>query len=362
MRLRIAVVAAAALAASVVSAPAQTSDFYKGRQISIVVNYTTGGPTDTEARLLSRHLARHIPGEPNIVVRNMAGAGGMIAVNWLGQVAPPDGLTLGYFTALGGASAEGTDSLKIDPTSIPFIAGVKSLQVYYARSDLGGGLKTAEDLMTKNGFWVGGLTPDSPKDLQLRAAMDLLGRSYRYITGYAGAAEVRLALEQNEVQATAESLPTYRVSIEPALIKTGKAIPLWYDTSAENVEAGDPDAVGIDALPFPRYYRKVKGAPPDNDLWRMNALLTELSTTLLRTIHVPPNTSPALIAILRKAVDETQNDPAYRADALTTIKYAPRFSTGADADRIYRQSVQVDAHMRSFIQSYIAKGVAMVGK
>ena len=85
---------ATSLALALSCAPAcadERADFYKGKTISFVLNYTVGGPTDTEARLLARHLHKYIPGSPTIVVKNMGGAGGAIGINWLGQVAPGDG-------------------------------------------------------------------------------------------------------------------------------------------------------------------------------------------------------------------------------------------------------------------------------
>jgi len=75
------------------------SAVYKGKTLNIVVNYAVGGPTDIEARLVGRHLAKHIPGQPVIVVNNMAGAGGIVGHNYLGEVAKADGLTMGYFTS-----------------------------------------------------------------------------------------------------------------------------------------------------------------------------------------------------------------------------------------------------------------------
>ena len=78
---------------------AAEAPFYKGKTLNIVVNYSVGGPTDIEARLVGRHLAKHIPGQPVIVVNNMAGAGGIVGHNYLGEVAKADGLTMGYFTS-----------------------------------------------------------------------------------------------------------------------------------------------------------------------------------------------------------------------------------------------------------------------
>ena len=356
---------AALIPCLMVSGPARAADpaeLYRGKTISLVVNFTSGGPTDTEARIMARHLGRHIPGEPTIVVRNMGGAGGLIGANWLGQVAPRDGLTIGYLTAVAVAAAQGSPARKIDPTSLPFIAGVEAVSVYYGRTDTGGGLQKPEDLLGKNDFWVGGLTPDSSKDINLRAEMELLGISHKYISGYPGAAEVRMALEKNEVQVTSESLPTFRMSIDPALVKTGKAVPLWYDTSAKFWDKGHPDAIATGALPFAAFYRKVKGEPPRSDLWRMNALVAEFATSLLRTIHLPPNPPPESIELMRQAVAAMARDPEYRADAQQILKYVPGFSLGPEAEKIYLSSANIEPDMRALIRSYVDKGYAMTGK
>ena len=338
----------------------QTSDFYRGKTISLVVNYTSGGPTDTEARLLARHLPKHIPGAPTIIVRNMGGAGGMIGVNWLGQVAAADGLTVGYMTGVVGASAHETPALKVDATKFPFVSGVEGITVYYARTDLG--VSRPADLMTKKNFWMGGLTPDNDKDLRLRASLDLLGIPYRYISGYPGAAEARLALERNEIQFTAESMPTWRVSIEPSLVKSGQVVATWYDTQAAASGVPHPDAGGIDALPFESFYRRVKGEPPDSDLWRMQILLKEIGATFQRTINFPPGAPQEAVDVWRKAIVAVEKDAEYRADAEKTIKYVPRFLTGPRIEKIFFESMRVDPKLKAFIHDYIDKGKAMVGK
>jgi len=352
-----------ALVALVPSARAQTGDFYKGKQISLVINYTAGGPTDTEARLLARHLPKHISGAPSIVVRNMGGAGGMIGVNWLGQVAPNDGMTLGYMTGVVGASAHSIPELQVDSSKFSFIAGVEGISVYYIRSDVGGGMKQPDDIMRQSNFWIGGLTPDSDKDLRLRAELDLLGLKYRYLSGYAGAAEARLALERGEIQMTVESMPTYRLSIEPSLVKTGIAIPVWYDTTKAQSGAPHPDAAGISALPFQSFYRKVKGAPhEDDELWKSLILLNEIGANFQRTIHFPPGAPQLAIDIMRKAFDELVEDEDYKRDAVATIKFVPRFSRGPEVERSFRLLLRPDPQIKAFLRDYIEEGKAMVGK
>ncbi len=77
---------------------AADTPFYRGKTLTVLINFAAGGPTDIEGRLVARYLGRHLPGQPAIVVQNMAGAGGVTGTNYLGEVAKPDGLTLGYFT------------------------------------------------------------------------------------------------------------------------------------------------------------------------------------------------------------------------------------------------------------------------
>lgn len=359
----ISLLAIGALARASAAMAGDPSDFYKGKQLSLVVNYTAGGPTDTEARLLARHLPKHIPGAPQIIVRNMGGAGGMIGVNWLGQIAPADGLTFGYMTGLAGASAHDTPSLKVDATKLPFISGVEGISVYYIRSDVGGGVAGPADIMTKSGFWVGGLTPDNDKDLRIRCELDLLGLKYRYISGYTGAAEARLALEQNEIQFTAESMPTYRMTIEPALVKTGKVVTTWYDTTDEASGAPHPDAEGIAALPFQSFYRVMKGDPPrDSLLWRACILLNEIGAVFQRTINLPPGSPPEALTLLRQAIEGLVGDEDYRRDALNTIKFVPRFPMGPKIERVFRDTLTPDPNIKAFILDYIEQGKAMVGK
>ena len=86
--------AAMVLAGFVGTAQAQ---FYQGKRLNVLVNYGAGGSTDVLARLFSKHLEKHIPGNPEVIVSNMPGAGGIVGTNHLGEVAKPDGMTLAFF-------------------------------------------------------------------------------------------------------------------------------------------------------------------------------------------------------------------------------------------------------------------------
>lgn len=343
--------------------PVAAADFYQGKTLAVLVNFTAGGPTDVEARLVARHLNRHIPGNPSIVVRNMGGAGGAIGTNWLGEIAAPDGLNLGYLTGAASKAAIGDTSMRIDVTKLAFIAGGPGVSVAYIRTDVPPGLKVPADIMKAKDFWAGGLSADSDKDIRERMQLDLLGLSYKYITGYPGSAEARLALQRNELQMYPESMPTYRATIEEGLVKTGEAIPLWYDPLDDGEKfTASPDADGIPAKTFTDFLIEQKGALPKSELFDAFRLINSVGTVFLRIIAMPPGTPKEAVAIIKAAFEAMVKDPAYRDDALRTMKFVPNFVVDARTEALFRQKLSPDPKLRAFVQSFVETGKAMNGK
>ena len=128
--------------------------FYEGKTLTVLINYAAGGPTDVEGRLLARHLGRHVPGQPNVIVQNMSGAGGVIGTNYLGQVAKSDGLMMGYFTGALFHQMVKNPALRTDLAKYAFISGIQGVSVSYIRSDVAPGIKKPADHITVNSiFW-----------------------------------------------------------------------------------------------------------------------------------------------------------------------------------------------------------------
>jgi tripartite-type tricarboxylate transporter receptor subunit TctC len=355
--------AAFAIVALATAGSARAADFYAGKTLGILVNFTPGGPTDLEARLLSRHIAKHIAGNPQIVVRNMAGAGGVIGANWLGEVAPPDGLTVGYFTGVASKSAIGEASLRIDVSKYAFVAGGPGISVTYIRSDVPPGIKKPADIMKAKDFWAGGLAPESDKDIRLRMQLDMLGLKYHYISNYPGSAEARLALERNEIQIFPESMPTYRAAIEPNLVKPGAVTTLWYDPldNGKTFETS-PDAEGIPAKHFVDFLKEVGREPPKGDFWDAFRLINSVGTVFLRIIVMPPGTPKEASDAIRKAFDAVNNDPEFREDAMRTVKFVPSYLTDSGTEALFQEKLRQDPRLSNFIRRYVEEGRAKLGK
>src|SRR5215207_8426339 len=118
-RLRATILMCAALFVSAPQASAQ-EPYYKGKRLSVLINYAPGGPTDIEGRLFARHIGRHIDGQPSIVVQNIDGAGGLIGTTYLGEIAPKDGTVMGYLTGAAGVYANDPDKHRVDLRTYEF--------------------------------------------------------------------------------------------------------------------------------------------------------------------------------------------------------------------------------------------------
>ena len=363
-RLKIQSVLRLAAAATVLAASgASAADFFEGKTLTVVINYPPGGSSDIEGRLVARHLGPQIPGKPTVVVQNMGGAGGLIGANWLGEVAKPDGLTLGYFTATPVKAALGDPALRVDPKKFAFVASAPGMQVTFIRSDTPPGIKQPADIMKAKDFWIGGFTPDSLKDVLERLQLDLLGVPYKYVSAYTGSAEARLALQRNEIQFFSEGVATYRASIEPELVKTGQVTTLWYDPLDDGqTMRKPPDAEGIEALPFDQFLKQQKGAIPSGQLWDAYRLINQLGTTFLRIMVMPPNTPKEAVTAIRAGLVNLARDQTFRDDAMKTLQTVSQFDTQDNTEKLFQAAISPDPKLRDFIRAYIEEGIKLAKK
>ena len=197
----VAIVAAIALPSItyVQGAHAQSvADFYKGKNVELLIGYSGGGGYDVYARLLARHLGRHIPGNPTIVARNMPGAGSLVLANWLYNVAPKDGSAIGMIGR--GTPFDpmlGIDAAKFDPTKYLWLGSMNN-EVSVCVSWHTSGITKYEQLL-KQELVVGGTGPSADTDQFPRITNSVLGTKFRIISGYPGGNDISLAMERGEV-------------------------------------------------------------------------------------------------------------------------------------------------------------------
>jgi tripartite-type tricarboxylate transporter receptor subunit TctC len=327
--------------------------FYQGKNITFLINFAAGGPTDIEGRIVARHLAKHIPGNPAIVVQNMPGAGGVTGLNFLGEAAKKDALTVGYFTGPYNHHMMKSTTLRTDLMQLPFIASVGSVTVCYIRSDVPPGIKKPTDIAKAERFRAGGLSYDSNKDLRFRLAFDILGLKYDYVTGYNSSSDARLAVQRNEIQYHDENVPGYRGVVEPQLVKTGIVTPLYYhDVIKPDGSMGkSPDYPELNS--FTEIYTQIFGKAPTGIKYETLKAANMASQNLSRVALLTPNSPKEAVVALRQAFASLSKDEDFLAEAKKAMRFQPRFDVGEDGERLRDKVLRAPDEVVEFVRQYI---------
>ena len=331
------------------------AQFYQGKRITVLINYTAGGPTDIEGRLVARHLRKHIPGNPAVVVKNMAGAGGIAATNFMGEVARPDGLTVAFFATPLTQQLLQDSGLRVDLSEFVWLGGIGQPLVCFIRKDAGTGIGSADDLLDLGEFRVAGVRPTTSLDLRLRMTLDLLGAKYRYVTGYRGFANVVAGIMQNEVQYSCGTTPVFYQSVVPNLIRPGLAVALWYMPATLPDGAQVRDARLGEIPTFNDVYERLKGKKPAGRLYDAFQLINNYSVAMQRASFVPAETPDEAVAALRTAWEALSRDDDFLADYAGVAKAPPHLLQGAAVQARVEAVRNTAPETVAFIREYIGR-------
>jgi tripartite-type tricarboxylate transporter receptor subunit TctC len=307
-RRRAAVSALFALAAHLFAGGARAQDdaaaeFYRGKSIDFLIGAAAGGGYDLAGRAVAAHIGRHIPGNPQIVVRNMPAASSLVMTNHLYNAARRDGTVIGMPNnniplepRLKLFSADGSN-LKFDISRFVWIGTPlqepQALFVWHTSP-----VRTVADLKTHK-VVVGAVTVAADNyTMQL-----LLNRTYgsimELVTGYPGQNDIFLAMERGEVQGNSSGISNLTVT-RPQLLREGKVrLLVQYGTERHPLFKDVPTAIELMAN------------DADRELWRVYSL----KYAFARPIALPPEVPADRVKALREAFDLTMKDPLYIAEA-----------------------------------------------
>ena len=292
------------------------ADFYHGKTVTLTVGYSAGGGYDTYARILARHMGRHIPGSPVIVVQNAPGAGSMRAANALYNVAPKDGTAFGMFGR--GIALEpliGTSPAQFDATKFLWLgSGTEEAAVVVIRSEAG--IRTWADMMSKP-FTVGGEGTGSDPDVYALMLKNVFGVKLRLVSGYPGTTEMALAVERGEVDGRASWSWTSLKSLKPDWIAQKKiAVPVQLNMHKS------PDLADVPLI----------GDFATTERQRQIMRLVISRQVMGRPFIAPPGLPADRAAALRTAFDETMKDSEFIAEATARgQEVSPVSGTALDA-------------------------------
>lgn len=307
---------------------------YEGKTLTIVVGYKPGGGYDRYARLYAKHLPKHIPGSPAVIIQNMPGANSIIGANHVYSVAKPDGLTIGTFNnALTTAQLTKVEGVKFDLTRFAWIGSVASDAVIMViRSDLP--YKTVDDLRKAKEIVIGTTGPGSSTHDFPSILKEFTGLNLKLVSGYSSSADVMLAIERKEVDGRAGSYDSIKPFIDRGLVRP--------------VIRSRISAPGIEKLP-------VDEALTTSAKGKAIMAVNSAPTTIYRPYVAPPGTPADLMKILRDAFAKASKDKELLAEA-EKGKMTIDFTPADEALKVVREVLSQPPELAQEIGKYIKFG------
>ena len=282
-------------------APAAAQDevekFYKGKNVQAVVGYGPGSTFELYLRVLTRHIGRHIPGNPNIILQQMPGAGSLKATNYLAAVAPKDGSVFGMINPVNTIEPLiDPKNSRFDPRTFPWLGSLNSeisTCGFWAKD-----LRTFDDLK-KREIVAGSTGPASGSTVDARVLSTLLGMKFKVVPGYPALNDIRLAAERGETDGFCGLLVSALKTDYWEPYKSGRmAVPVQMGLTKHKELSHIPNAYEFVTKEEDRQLFQLIFGP-----W-----------TYGRPLYAPPGTEPARLAALRAALVAVLKDPAYVAE------------------------------------------------
>jgi tripartite-type tricarboxylate transporter receptor subunit TctC len=296
-------------------APAAAQDFYRGKTLTILVGFSPGGGFDLNARVLARHIGRHIPGNPNAVVQNMAGAGSLTAVHYLDLTAPKDGTVIDIFNFGNiGESRLNPDKIKRDFRKVNWIGSIsQDLTVCYVWHAVG--VKTLAELQTVTRVHMGLTGMGSSSDINQRILKNVFKVPVQQVAGYPGSAEQRIAIERGELDGDCGAWS----SIPLEWIEGHKIVPVIRSGPLFAPDMPRDVPYSVDIAPSER----------DRQVLRLLLASAQVGRPFIASQAVPA----VRIRILRDAFNATMKDPQFLAE-LEKLRLPISPKTGEEALKV----------------------------
>jgi|RhiMethySRZTD1v2_1073278.scaffolds.fasta_scaffold328042_2 tripartite-type tricarboxylate transporter receptor subunit TctC len=305
-----AVLCVAAFALGTVAAQAQDAiaDFYKGKTVTMVVGTPAGGGYDICARLLTRYLGKHIPGNPTVIIQNRPGAGSVIATNYVYEVAPQDGTVILAPTRTAAfAQLLGQEGTRYIATKFNWLGSMNNevgvMAVWHTAP-----AKTVEDAR-KISTIFGSASPGGDGDIYPALMNNTLDTKFKIVRGYAGSGGIDLAMLRGEVQGQSNSFSALKKFAPDWRQKTNVLVQLSLTKHPEM-----PDIPLIFDYLKPQFLKPGVSLADAEKWWRMMLVQKAMG----RPFAVGPNVPPERVKALRAAFHAVLEDPEFVAEAEKT--------------------------------------------
>lgn len=292
-------------------------EFYRGKTVAIVVGSGAGGGFDTTARLVSRHIGRHIPGTPTVIVQNMPGGGGLVAANYIFNAAPRDGTVIGLFhEAQIMNQLTGGEGVQFDLREFNWLgSSYVDPNVCIVRTDAP--VTTfAEMVGSRTAIAVGGTGPGSNTYDAPRVLAAATGANLKAVAGYPTTNDVRVGVERGEIQGMC-------LGWESVQSASGQ----WLQDNYAKVfvQNGTTKHRDLPDVPLALEFAKT-------DEQRMLLRMVDAPGAMAKPFAMPPGVDMRLVEVMRRALMATYSDPAFLAEAGTMrLEFQPKDAAGIQA-------------------------------
>jgi tripartite-type tricarboxylate transporter receptor subunit TctC len=318
---------------------------YKGKTIRVIVGFPNGGGADAEGRVLARHLGKYIPGNPTLIVQNMPGAGGLTASNWFEELAKPDGLTLYYCVGSTAVTQQafGAEGVKFNLRSWEMLGSVdRAASVVLIRPD------KLERLTNKErpSLAIGARNGEDAWSTIFLWGAEYLNWNVRWILGYQGGGELRMAFERGE----ADLYATANLITLRELIGTGFR-PL---TQQGKLTGAGSFQRRPEFKDVPTFVELLGNRRPTGDAWA--AYVTWAGSDAVgRPLFAPRNTPRARVETLRDAFGKLEGDKEFTAELKKVGGDDADLLLAKDAEPILRQVLTVSPGIEEFVKAITKK-------
>jgi len=276
--------------------------FYEGKSIRVIVGYSAGGGYDAYARVLARHMGKHVPGNPTFVVENMTGAGSLVSANYMYKAAKPDGLTIGHFN--GGLffnQIMNQPGIEFDARKFEYIGAAVKEETAFAFSKSSGITSVEKWMASKTPVKMGGVAPGAfAPDNVIKIVKAALGFPVQLVSGYKGTADIRLAVENGELAGSSWGWASMKSTWRKAL-DSGEVVVVL-----QAVPKPFPD---LPQVPLAISLAKTEEAR------QLIELGIHSPSIFARPFVLPPATPKERLGVLEKALQETLKDKDFLAEA-----------------------------------------------
>ena len=317
-------------------------DYFKGKAVQILVGYPTGGGVDAEGRLLAKYLERYLPGNPAVTVRNMPGAAGLVAANWFDQFAKPDGLTLHYGSSTNIVEqAFAREEVKYNLLNWDLVGAIlRGTPVALMRPD------KLDRLKSGNPLKIGSRSGEDSWSAMFIWGAEYLKWNVRWVLGYGGGSEMRLAFQRGETEIYATSnLVSLKELIAEGFQPFVQKGRLLADGSAKK---------RIEFPKVPLFDELLGAQKPAGVPWQAYVTIAGADDSG-RPLHIAKKTPPELVRIYRDTMARIERDKEFTAELAKVAGDDAEMLSSAESDPVLRRLLNLSPAAKEFANNMMKK-------